>query len=141
MAKSSALSDAKIKNAKAKEKPYKLFDSGGLFLLVHTSGGKWWRFKYRFDSKDKKLSLGTYPEIALGEAREKCFEMRKQVANGVDPSAIRKKQKAENLNKAGNTFEVIAREWHNNNKERWTPKYIHNTISLLETRCFPDYWQ
>lgn len=91
------LTDAACKNAKSTAKPLKLFDAGGLFLLVSPKGGKWWRFKYRFDSKEKLLSLGTYPEVPLAGgkdsktgvliegARDRRDEARKLLAQGVDP--------------------------------------------------------
>ncbi len=74
------LSDIKVKSAKSKKKPYKLNDGQGLFLQIAVNGGKWWRFKYRFDNKEKLISLGTYPEISLVDARERRDEARKQVA-------------------------------------------------------------
>lgn len=75
------LTDVKVRNAKPKEKQYKLYDTGGLFLLVSPAGGKWWRFKYRFGGKEKLLSLGTYPEISLSKARERRRAARTQVAD------------------------------------------------------------
>ncbi len=103
------LTDTKIKNAKPKDKNYKLHDGKGLFIIISKSGGKWWRFKYKFP-KDKVISLGTYPEVGLKEARDKRDEYRKLVANGIDPKSF-----LENLKKANfatkNTFEFIANEW------------------------------
>ncbi len=82
-----ALTDTKIKGTKPTDKPVKLFDGGGLFLLVNPKGGKWWRLKYRFDSREKLLSLGTYPDVGLKEARAKRDEARKQLSAGIDPGA------------------------------------------------------
>ena len=81
------LTDTAIKNAKPSAKPLKLFDGGGLFLLVTPNGGRWWRLKYRFGGKEKLLSLGTYPEVSLKDAREKCDDYRKQLAAKSDPGA------------------------------------------------------
>lgn len=100
-----------IRNARPGAKPLKLFDGGGLFLLVSPSGGRWWRMKYRFEGKEKLLSLGTFPEVGLKDARERRDEARKQIAAHVDPSEHRKAVKLAKLNRAANSFEVIAREW------------------------------
>jgi hypothetical protein len=77
-----ALTDSAIRNAKAKEKPYKVADERGLFLLVTPSGGKWWRFKYRYAGKEKLLSVGVYPDVGVKEAREGRDEARKRLADG-----------------------------------------------------------
>ncbi|MBE0597933.1 MAG: integrase arm-type DNA-binding domain-containing protein [Desulfuromonadales bacterium] len=106
-----ALSDTAIKGAKAQEKPFKMYDSGGLFLIVTPTGGKWWRFKYRAGGKEKLLSLGTYPEVSLAEARAKKDAARKQVAAGVDPSEARKEERLADAERGANTFEVVARDW------------------------------
>ena len=84
------LSDTKIRNSKPKDKQYRIYDTGGLFLIVAPSGGKWWRFKYRFEGKQKLISMGTYPEITLAKARERRDKARRQVAEGVDPSQVPK---------------------------------------------------
>jgi hypothetical protein len=106
-----ALTDTAIRNAKATAKPYKLGDSGGLFLLVQPTAGKLWRLKYRIDGREKKLAIGTYPEISLADARKRRDEARELVAAGKDPS--REKQKAKHRAKAnaGNSFGAIAREY------------------------------
>mgnify|MGYP000299478591 CR=1 FL=1 len=88
-----ALTDIAIRNAKLKEKPYKLSDSAGLYLLVQPNGKKYWRLKYYFLSKEKLLSLGVYPAISLSDAREKCLFAKKQLANSIDPSAHKIEQK------------------------------------------------
>ena len=91
------MTDTKVRNAKPKDKQFKLFDTDGLFLLVSPAGGKWWRFKYRFGGKEKLISLGTYPEVSLSQARARRDAARKQVADGIDPSQARKALKAANL--------------------------------------------
>ena len=112
------LTDTAIRTAKPKDKPYKLFDGDGLFLLVTplkkgklppSGGGKWWRFKYRFGGKEKLLSFGTYPEISLSSARAKKDAARKQVAEGIDPSLFRKEEKVQTSGEL--SFEAVAREW------------------------------
>ena len=81
-----SLSDTAIRRAGAKKKPYKIYDSGGLFLLVMPHGGKWWRFKYRFNNKEKLLSLGVYPDVSLKAARERRDAERKKLADRIDPA-------------------------------------------------------
>ncbi|MEE9910232.1 MAG: integrase arm-type DNA-binding domain-containing protein [Deltaproteobacteria bacterium] len=130
------LSDMKVRTAKPKNKPYKLSDNDGLYLLVTEKGGKWWRFKYRFEGKEKLLSLGTYPEISLADARQRRDEARKQVAKSIDPGAVRKSQKqAETEEK--DTFEVIAREWHNRFTPTWTIGHAATIMDRMERDLFP----
>ncbi len=130
------LSEVKIRTTKPRKNPYKLFDGGGLFLLVTPSGGKLWHFKYRFDSKEKKLALGTYPEISLADARLRRDEARKQIAHGIDPGAVRKAQKQAKTEEV-ETFEVIAREWHTKFTPTWTPGHAVTIMSRLVRDLFP----
>ena len=104
------LSDIVILNARPQARPYRMHDARGLFLIVTTPGGKWWRFKYHFEGREKLLSLGTCPDTGLKEAREKREEARKLVTRGIDPSARRKALKAAKRTDATNSFEVVARE-------------------------------
>jgi integrase len=101
------LNDTAIRQAKPGSRPIKLFDGGGMFLLLSPSGSRWWRFKYRVDGSEKLLSLGVYPDVSLKLARERRDEARRLLATGVDPCA---KRQAEKLSRA-DTFEAIAREW------------------------------
>lgn len=130
------LSEVKVRTAKPKESEYKLFDGGGLFLFVTPSGGKLWHFKYRFDGKEKKIALGSYPEISLLDARRRRDDVRKQLANSIDPGAVRKAQKQANLQET-ETFEVIAREWFNKFKHTWKDNHSSRVISRLEKNVFP----
>ena len=125
------LSDVKIRNAKVKEKPYKVTDGDGLYLYVTEKGSKLWRFRYRFDGKEKLLALGSYPEISLYEARHRRDEARKQLAHGIDPGAVRKAQKEAETSET-ETFEVIAREWHIKFMPTWTPGHALTIMSRLE---------
>ena len=104
------LTDATIRTAKPGSKPVRLFDGGGLYIEISPAGGKLWRLKYRFDGKEKRLALGSYPQITLAEAREKRDQARKLLANGIDPSEHRKEQKAASKELAAHTFEKVARE-------------------------------
>jgi hypothetical protein len=131
------LTDIKVKSAKRKDKPYKITDGQGLYLLVTPQGGKLWRFKYRFNNKEKVRAFGTYPEISLADAREKRDAARKQVANDIDPGEVHKAQKKATLAVTENSFEVVAREWHEKFKQRWTKVHADTTIRRIELNVFP----
>lgn len=130
------LSDAKVRNAKPREKQYKLFDGDGLFLLVTPNGKKGWRFKYRFAGKEKLISFGTYPEVSLSDAREKRLAARKQVAADIDPSQVRRAQQQSAVQEL-DSFEVVAREWHQKFTPTWTEVHAHTTLRRLERDVFP----
>lgn len=131
------LSDTAIRAAKPKDKTYLMTDGEGMYLEITPAGGKWWRFKYRFDGKQKRISLGTYPDTGLKEAREKRQEARRLLATGVDPSENRKAQKAAGSGEAANSFEVIAREWFGRQAPTWVPSHSEKIISRLERDLFP----
>jgi hypothetical protein len=114
-----------------------MFDSGGLFLLVAPNGGKWWRFKYRFAGKEKLLSLGTYPDIALKDARDRRDLERKKLAELIDPAINRKAVKAAWLGNQSNTFEIVAREWLAQKAKIWAPSNTTKTTRRLEIDAFP----
>lgn len=130
------LTDTKILKTKPEQKQKALFDGGGLFLLVTPTGGKLWRFKYRFDGKEKLLSLGSYPEISLKEARKRRDENREQLAHKIDPGAVRKAQKQAKVEET-DTFEVIAREWHTRFKPTWTEGHAATIMDRMERDLFP----
>lgn len=131
------LSDAAVRSAKPKEKPQKLADGGGLYLLITTAGNKWWRLKYRFDGKEKSLSLGVYPDTGLKEAREKRDAARKLLAAGVDPGENRKAARAARALEQTNTFEVVAREWFAKQEPVWAASHSSKVIGRLEADVFP----
>jgi integrase len=126
-----------IKNAKPAEKPIRLFDERGLYLEIAPSGGRWWRFKYRIDGKEKRVSLGVYPDVGLKEAREARDAARKLVAQGVDPSAHRRAQKVSRLESGANSFEVVAREWLAKQQPLWSEVHYGNVLARLEGNVFP----
>lgn len=130
------LSEVKVRTAKPRKNTYKIFDGGGLFLLVTPSGGKLWHFKYRFDKKEKKLAFGSYPEINLLDARQRRDEARRQIAHGVDPGAIRKAQKQAETEET-ETFEIIAREWHMKFAHTWIPRHAVTIMGRLERDLLP----
>lgn len=131
------LTDTSIRNAKPGAKPIKLFDERGLFLLVTPTGGKWWRFRFMFDGKEKLLSLGVYPDVSLKDARERRDEARKLVANGVNPSENRKIQKSARADLVANSFEVIAREWFAKFASTWASNHGDRIIRRFERDIFP----
>jgi integrase len=127
------LTDNAIRSAKPRDKPYKLFDERGLFLLVTPSGGRWWRLKFRVAGKEKLLSLGVYPDITLKSARELRDDARRELAGGVDPSA---KRKAEKIAEA-DSFEAVAREWFAKFSANWADTHSEKIIRRLEADIFP----
>jgi len=131
-----ALSDVKIRKAKPGDKQIKLFDGEGLFLLVTPQGGKYFRLKYRYGGKEKLLALGTYPEISLADARQRRNEARRQIAHGIDPGVLRKAQRQAKTEEK-ETFEVIAREWHEKFRATWTTGHAVTIMSRLERDLFP----
>ncbi len=147
------LTDTAIRNAKPGDKPSKLFDERGLFLLVTPTGGKWWRLKYRFDGKEKLLSLGTYPDVPLAGriekdqitgkprkikgARDLRDEARELLAQGVDPGENRKATKAARQDRAANSFEVVAREWYTKMAPAWVEHHGDRIIRRFERDIFP----
>lgn len=131
------LNDQICKNAKPKEKTYKISDGGGLYLEITPKGGKLWRLKYRFLNKQKKLSIGIYPIITLAEARNQREEAKRLLANGIDPSSVKKEIKQERLTEAANTFEVIAHEWHTHKAPEWSQVNAETTLKRLEKDVFP----
>jgi len=106
-----ALTDTQVRNAKPQSKPYKLSDTEGLFLFVTPAGGKLWRLKYRLAGKEKLLSLGKYPQVALAEARKGKDKARKSIADGADPSLLKQRAKRQSVDDGGNTFAAIAAEY------------------------------
>lgn len=131
------LTDTATRNAKPGTKARKLADEKGLFLLVTPSGGKWWRFKYRFDGKEKLLSLGVYPDVSLKDARDRRDEARRLLADGIDPGMNRKAQKAARVERGANSFEVVAREWYAKHSAAWVDNHGNRILRRFERDIFP----
>jgi hypothetical protein len=129
------LNDSAIKAAKPADKPRKLFDEKGLFLLVNPDGSKLWRMQYRFAGKDQLLGLGSYPDVSLKAAREGRQKIREQVAAGIDPSAARKSVKAALAGEG--SFEALAREWYHQFSPGWTPEHAGRVWRRLEADLLP----
>ncbi|MCM1129617.1 MAG: integrase arm-type DNA-binding domain-containing protein [Alistipes senegalensis] len=132
------LTDKQVSNAKPREKNYKLGDGGGLYLLVRSEGGKYWRLDYRFGGKRKTFALGVSPEVSLQEARRKREEARRLLANEIDPGENKKARKAAAEEIASNTFEKIGREWYANRLETWAPSTAKDILNRLEKDIFPE---
>ena len=146
-----ALTDMEVKKTKATEKPVKLSDGGGLFLLVQPKGAKYWRLAYRFDGKQKTLALGVYPDVPLvgywhdpqtkkvwvKGARELREYARKLLANDTDPGAVKQAQKATKGEQVANSFEAIAREWFVRHSPNWKENHSSKIIARLEKDVFP----
>lgn len=130
------LTDIAVRNAKAREKPYKLADERGLYLLVNAAG-KYWRFDYRFAGKRKTLALGVYPDSTLAKARAKRDEARRQLADEIDPGLQRKAVRAARSERAANSLEVIAREWHAKQLPAWTAGHAGRILRRLDVDVFP----
>lgn len=131
------LTDIQVRNAKPKEKPYKLTDGGGLYLLVNPDGARYWRIDYRINEKRNTLALGKYPEVSLTQARDRRREARELVASGTNPAQAKRVEKATAATSAANTFETIAREWHANKLESWQTRTATNVLHRLEKDVFP----
>lgn len=131
------LSDVQISKARPAPKEYKLFDGGGLFLLVTPTGGKLWHMKYRFEGKERKLTFGGYPAVSLSDARRRREDAKKLLSNGVDPGEIKKAQKAAVISSNERSLEVIARAWHAGKVEGWAESHAKTTMERLEKNIFP----
>ena len=121
-----------IHDTKPKEKPYKLADEKGLFLLVKPSGSKYWRFKYRFNGKEKLLAIGVYPDTSLSQAREKRDGARTNLTNGIDPNLLRQIVKRSTKLAAQNSFEGITYEWHTKFSAKWSKDHGEKLIKRSE---------
>ena len=132
-----ALTDLAIRNAKPKEKPYKLTDGRGMYLEVTPSGGRHWRLKYRFHGKENRISLGSYPETTLAEARDKLHAARKLLDNDIDPSAKRQADKRQAIEESQNTFEAVARLWFAHKSKDLSNRYTKFMWGRVEKDLFP----
>jgi integrase len=122
---------------KPRDRAYKVFDTDGLFLLIKPTGSRGWRQRYRFHGKEKLLSVGAYPEIGLSDARERGAQVRKQAANGVDPSVDRRTQARAAEDQAVNTFKAVALAWHGRFSKQWSADHAEKILQRLETNAFP----
>ncbi len=123
------LTDTQVRAARATENPYKLADSRGLYLQVNPNGGRYWRFNYRFNGKQKTLALGTYPDVSLARARERHYEARRELAEGIDPGAAKQALSRD--------FETVARAWLAHWRPGRSERYVDYVVTRLEGDIFP----
>jgi len=137
LATATPLTDTAIRKAKPGTAPQKLRDGGGLYLLLRPDGARWWRWDYRrpVTGKRNTLSLGTYPDTGLAEARQRHAEARKLLAAGIDPGEQRKAERAAGAERAANSFEVVAREWLG--RQTWVPSYLEKVDAWMANDVFP----
>jgi integrase len=135
------LSDAKVRSAKRAAKPYKLYDGGGLFLLVHPNGSRYWRLKYRFGYKEKLFAIGVYPDVTLSDARAKALDARRIVSEGADPVIERRRHRANSAASAAETFQAIAEEWMASRIDIWSPSYREAVQSALAANLYAQIGQ
>ncbi|WP_298233203.1 integrase arm-type DNA-binding domain-containing protein [uncultured Azohydromonas sp.] len=131
------LTDTAIRAAKPSTKPVRLFDGEGLYLEVSPNGGKWWRLKYRHGGKEKRLSLGTYPDTGLKAARERRDEARRLLADGIDPSAARQAEKARAKAATEHHFKAVALAWLQHRAAAWRERTVEMHRSSFERDVFP----
>ncbi len=132
-----ALTDIAIRTTKPTDKPTKLTDGGGLYLLLKPNGSRWWRLDYRYGGKRKTLSMGVYPDVGLKEARNRRDDARTLLASDVDPGENRKATKAAKAERGANSFEAITREWFARNSGTWNASHADRTIRRFERDLFP----
>ncbi|WP_306147289.1 MULTISPECIES: integrase arm-type DNA-binding domain-containing protein [unclassified Roseibium] len=135
------LTDAKIRRIKSPEKPTKVTDSHGLHLYLTPAGGRFWRYRYQIKGKEKLLSLGEYPSLSLAEARHARDEAKAILKSGKDPADAKRQRTAQQTADQENTFEVIARDWFDLNKDQWTEKHTSDVWRSLEKEVLPAIGQ
>lgn len=128
-----ALTDTALRAVKPGDKAQKLFDGKGLFMLVSPNGTKAWRFKYQFHGREKLISLGLYPTVSLKDARERAEQARKTLESGIDPSEQRKQEKVAYQN----TFELVAMEWYEQQRDKWSEAYTKTNLCRMKRNLFP----
>jgi hypothetical protein len=132
------LTAVEIRNAKPRGKPYKLFDGAGLYVEVTPNGARYWRLKYRFGGREKRLALGVYPRVSIAEARERRDSAHRLLRDGGDPSAVRQAAKRDAKLSEGNAFRIVAEEWITKQRSRWDPKHAEAVAHSLELNIFPE---
>ncbi|MBK0018394.1 tyrosine-type recombinase/integrase [Kosakonia sp. S58] len=131
------LNARQVDAAKPREKAYKLADGAGLYLEVVPSGSRYWRMKYRFNGKEKRMAFGVYPAVSLAQARALRDEAKKKLAEGIDPSFAKKEEKLVRDVQLNNTFQAVALEWHGTNVSRWSEGYASDIIEAFNKDIFP----
>lgn len=131
------LNARQVDAAKPREKAYQLADGAGLYPEVVPSGSRYWRMKYRFNGKEKRLAFGVYPAVSLAQARALRDEAKKKLAEGIDPSFAKKEEKLVRDVRLHNTFQAVALEWHGTKVSRWSEGYASDIIEAFNKDIFP----
>ncbi|HHY2913521.1 TPA: tyrosine-type recombinase/integrase [Enterobacter hormaechei subsp. steigerwaltii] len=131
------LNARQVDAAKPREKAYKLADGAGLYLEIVPSGSRYWRMKYRFNGKEKRIAFGVYPAVSLAQARALRDEAKKKLAEGIDPSFAKKEEKLVRDVQLNNTFQAVALEWHGTKVSRWSEGYASDIIEAFNKDIFP----
>ncbi|MEN6586606.1 MAG: integrase arm-type DNA-binding domain-containing protein [Sulfuricella sp.] len=131
------LSDISVKNAAPKDKPYRLADGGGLYLEVMPNGSKYWRLKYRFDNKEKRLAFGVYPTVTLKTARKHARDAWDKLSEGIDPGEVKRQKKLTRSIDVANSFQAVALEWYEKQKPRWSESNIIRVNGIFTNNLFP----
>jgi hypothetical protein len=131
------ISAVSLRNIKVTDKTQRIFDGGGLYLEVTPKGKTWWRLKYRFNDKEKRISLGVFPDVSLSMARDRRDEARRLVADKIDPSEHRKIMKRADIERTANSFEMVAREWFVKYSTNWVSSHSDKIIQRFERDIFP----
>ena len=143
------LTELSIKQAKPKEKQYKLTDGEGMYLRVYPNGSKYWQLQYWFDGKQKILSIGVWPDVSLINAREKRYEAKKKIKDGINPIEEKRKERQDTLDQAHKvnletqkqktTFRLVAQEWYKRISQEWTEKHTKDVLRSLQNYVYPDF--
>ncbi len=131
------LTDLEVRRAAAQEKTYRVSDGRGMYLEISPSGGKYWRLKYRFNDRERKLALGVYPDVTLAHARRKRDEARAMLADGIDPGQAKKDRKRLARLNAATTFEAVALEWFEQQAPGWAASHSEKIMGRLKKDLFP----
>ena len=131
------LTDLEVRRAAPREKTYRISDGRGMYLEIAPTGGKYWRLKYRFNAREKRLALGVYPDVTLAHARRKCHEARAMLADGIDPSQAKKERKRLARLNAANTFNAVALEWFERQEPTWAPSHSAKVLGRLKKDVLP----
>lgn len=132
------LINASIIGAQPKDRPYKIFDGGGMYLHIMPNGSKYWRIKYRHAGREKTFSIGVYPEISLKLARNTLGQIRQQLVQNIDPNTAKKQIKKKMIEKLDNLFASVSLEWYEKNFHTWEEKHRKLILRRLEKHFFPQ---
>ena len=134
----SRLTDAQIRGAKPRERPHKLADGAGLYLLVNPTGSRLWRYRYRLAGVENTFAVGEYPDMGLSEARQARDDARRLVKQGKHPAHDRAARRQQSISDAANTFANVAMAWVEQNRSHWKTYYLQQVETVMEKDVFPS---